>query len=67
MTNARGTQSAVRGVTPMRDIRMRERAYNYRLLRFTRKKTKTQTAYDPQREFLRVRANPVCLSKPAWH
>jgi hypothetical protein len=27
--NARGTQGAVRGVTPQRDIRMRERAYNF--------------------------------------
>jgi hypothetical protein len=32
-----------------------------------RRKLKLETAYDPQREILRMRANPACVSKSAWH
>jgi hypothetical protein len=78
---ARGTQGAVRGVTPVRRIRMLECAYNFVpslesdgahtpyctndcLYRHAiRRKLKLETAYDPQRETLRMRASPVCVSK----
>jgi hypothetical protein len=33
----------------------------------TRRVTETQTAYDPQRDILRMRAKPACVSKFAWH
>jgi hypothetical protein len=29
--------------------------------------TETQIGCDPQREILRMRANPACVSKSAWH
>jgi hypothetical protein len=33
----------------------------------TRRKLKLETAYDTQREISRMRANPACVSKSAWH
>jgi hypothetical protein len=72
--NACGMRSAVRSVTLLRSIRMRERAYNFRAhfrvgrgipyctnycqyYHATRRKLKLETAYHPQREIPRMRAN----------
>jgi hypothetical protein len=72
------TRGAVRLV---RDIRMRDRAYNFSahfrvgqgartdcLYRHaTRRKLKLEIAYDPQCEILRMHVNPACVSKSGWH
>jgi hypothetical protein len=68
-------RSAVRGVIPLRSIRMRERAYNfsanfrvgqgastandYQYCHATRRKLKLETAYHPQREISRMRVIPA--------
>jgi wyosine [tRNA(Phe)-imidazoG37] synthetase (radical SAM superfamily) len=67
-------------VRALRSIRMRERAYNFsahfrvgrsactndcHYCHATRRKLKLKTAYHPQREIARSRANLACESKSA--
>jgi hypothetical protein len=54
--------------TPVRGIRMRERAYKFSAhfgVGRNPQKPKTQTAYDPQRGISRMRAKSACVRKTA--
>jgi hypothetical protein len=81
VTNARETRGAVRGIRMLEraynttSVSIFESdgahalycTYDCLCLYTTRRITETQTAYDPQREILRMRANTACVSQSARH